>query len=171
MRRLSALLLVFVSFSAILAMSSLSGCSTNDPPGTPENLKADYDRSIRERDQLKADYENQKQELERSWRQRVTDKDRKITELTVDNANLRQQLLTAEAAIDELPLVNAANERSVMWLHLVYGLIIATFIAILTVILWVHGNLRERVRIHVMQHAKLAPRQEIIDVESSEISR
>jgi hypothetical protein len=161
----------WVPMVALLAMSSLVSCSAQDPPGTPENLKADYDRAIREREQLKVDYESQKQELERNWRQRVIDKDQKITELTRDNANLRQRLLTVEAAIDEVPLVNSANDRSFMWLHLVYGIIILAFLGILAVVLWVHGNLRERVRLHLMQHARLAPRKEIYDVETSTISR
>lgn len=132
----------------------LSGCDGSESPGTPENLRADYER-------LKKDCEEQKEELEQLWRQRMTDKDTKIADLTAENANLRQRLLAVESALNEVPLVQVAKERAVVWVHVVYWLIIATCIVTLAVLLWMHANLRERVRLYVMRTAKAIPSGEI----------
>src|SRR5207248_241028 len=101
----------------VVTFTFYSGCDKNDSaPGTPENLKADYERVVRERDQLKVDCDTQKQDIEKTWRQRIADKEQKAAELTADNASLRQRLLTVESALNEVPLVDSARNRSVMWL-------------------------------------------------------
>lgn len=147
------------------------GTAEAPPPGTAENLRADYERVVRERDELKANFEKEKGDIDKTWRQRVADKEQKITELTADNANLRQRLLTVESAMDQIPLVDAARSRSVMWLHLTYGLIIFCFLLVLAAVLWVHANLRERVRMYVMQQAKLVRSREIVDVDEQIVQR
>lgn len=134
----------------------LNGCN-REAPGTPKNLKADYDRLKADNERLKKDCTEQKQELERTWRQRVTDGDTKIADLTAENANLRQQLLTVESALNEVPLVDAAKQRDALWVHVVYWMIIAACILWLVLLLWVHVNLRERVRFYVMRTARIVP--------------
>jgi len=52
-----------------------------------------------------------------------------------------------------------------MWLNVIYILIIAACLALVAVVLWVHVNLRERVRIFVMQQAKFVPTKEVLNVE------
>lgn len=157
---------------AVAAVLLTAGCDKPaPPPGTAENLRADYERVVRERDELKANFEKEKGDIDKTWRQRVADKEQKITELTADNANLRQRLLAVESAMDQIPLVDAARSRSVMWLHLTYGLIIFCFLLVLAAVLWVHANLRERVRMYVMQQAKLVRSREIVDVDEQIVQR
>jgi hypothetical protein len=142
----------------------LGGCDKKESPGSAENLKADYDRVVHERDQIKADYEKKNEEIARTWRQRIANNDERAAELITENASLRQRLLTTESALNEIPLVDTARNRSVMWLHLTYGLIILGFLVLLVCILWVHANLRERVRMHLINQLKLSRLQEAIDV-------
>ena|GEM_PF-3108123 len=190
----SAMWLRRVGGLAVAAVLLTAGCDEPaPPPGTAENLRADYERVVRERDELKANFEKEKGDIDKTWvrerdelkanfekekgdidktwRQRVADKEQKITELTADNANLRQRLLTVESAMDQIPLVDAARSRSVMWLHLTYGLIIFCFLLVLAAVLWVHANLRERVRMYVMQQAKLVRSREIVDVDEQIVQR
>src|SRR6202000_343074 len=109
--------------------------------------------------------EKQKQKINRTWKQRVSEKEQKITDLTAENANLRQRLLTVESAINQTPLVDSARNRSVMWLHLTYGLLILCFAVLLTIVLWVHANMRERVRMYIMQQGRMVRSREVINVE------
>jgi hypothetical protein len=152
--------------STLLFLLSLvaPGCK-REAPGTSDNLKADYDRVVQERDGLKADFEKQKQEIVSIWQQRVSDKDTKIADLTTDNASLRQRLLVADAAGQDVPLTDAARARTVMWLHVIYLFIIASCLALVAIVLWVHVNLRERVRVYVMQQARFIPVKEACDAQ------
>lgn len=134
----------------LLPVFLLAGCRDSEAPGTPENLKADYER-------LKNVCAEQKQEIERTWRQRVADKDTKIADLTSENAVLRQQLLTVESALREVPLVEAAKQRAALWVHVVYWIIIAACLILLMLLLWFHVTQRERVRSYVMRTARIIP--------------
>ena len=147
-------------FFCLLASLASTGCNRG-PAGTSDNLKADYDRVVKERDELKADFERRKAEIEGIWQQRVSDKDEKIAELTSDNANLRQRLLVADAAGEDVPLTDAARARSVMWLHCIYGLIIAVCVALVAAILRVHVNLREQMRECLLRQAQFIPTKEV----------
>jgi hypothetical protein len=150
--------LLFCLFALVAA-----GCK-REAPGTSDNLRADYDRVVQERDELKADFEKQRQDIEGVWQQRVSDKDEKIADLTSENASLRQRLLVADAASEDVPLTDSARERSIMWLHVIYLLIIASCLALVAIVLWVHVNLRERVRVYVMQQARFIPMKEAANV-------
>jgi hypothetical protein len=143
-----------------LALLAVTGCDRT-PAGTTDNLKADYDRVVKERDDLKADFEKRKAEIESVWQQRVSDKDEKIAELTSDNANLRQRLLVADAAGEDVPLTDAARARSIMWLHCIYGLIIGICVALVGTVLRVHVNLRERMRECLLRQAQFIPTKEV----------
>jgi hypothetical protein len=147
----------------LLALIANAGCK-REPIGTSDNLKADYDRAVKERDDLKADFDKCEGEIQSVWQQRVSDRDQKIADLTSENANLRERLLVADAADQDIPLTDSARTRSMMWLHIIYVLIIAACLALVTVVLWVHVNLRERVRIFVMQQAKFIPTKEVLHV-------
>jgi hypothetical protein len=148
----------------LFVLAICTGCE-RQVVGTSDNLKADYDRVVKERDDLNADFEKRRGELDSMWQQRVSDEDQKIAALTSDNANLRQRLLVADAAGQDIPLVDSAHARSMMWLHAIYVLIIAACLALVAVVLWAHLNLRERVRVFVMQQAKFLPTKEVLDVE------
>jgi len=148
----------------LLVLVANAGCNRG-PVGTSDNLKADYDRVVKERDDLKADFDKRKGEIESLWQQRVSDREQKIADLTSENANLRQRLLVADAAGQDIPLTDSARTRSMMWLNVIYILIIASCLALVTVVLWVHVNLRERVRVFVMQQAKFIPMKEVLNVE------
>ena len=150
----------FLLLFCVLASLAGTGCD-RAPAGTSDNLKADYDRVVKERDDLKADFEKRKAEIEGVWQQRVSDKDEKIAELTSDNANLRQRLLVADAAGEDVPLTDAARARSIMWLHCIYGLIIAICVALVATVLRVHVNLRERMRECLLRQAQFIPRKEV----------
>jgi hypothetical protein len=138
-----------------LFLTTIAGCKP-EASGTSDNLKADYDRVVKERDGLKADFEKQKGEVESLWQQRVADKDQKLAEVTSDNANLRQRLLVADVAGQDIPLTDAARSRSITTLHVIYLLIITSCLALAALVLWIHVNLRERVRLAVMQQARFA---------------
>jgi len=148
----------------LLALFGNYGCK-REPLGTSDNLKADYDRVVKERDDLKADFDKRKAEIEGFWQQRVSDKEQKIAELTSENANLRERLLVADAATQDVPLTDAARSRSIMWLHVIYVLIIAACLVLVTIIMRVHVNLRERMREYLMQQAKFIPAKEVSHVE------
>jgi len=141
-----------------------SGCK-REPVGTSDNLKADYDRVVKDRDDLKADFDRRKAEIEGLWQQRVSEKDQKIAELTSEDANLRQRLLVADAATQDVPLTDAARSRSILWLHAIYVLIIAVCLVLVAVIMRVHVNLRERMREFLMQQSKFIPVKEVSHVE------
>jgi hypothetical protein len=144
------------AFCCLLALLAGSGCK-RDPVGTSDNLKADYDRVVKERDDLKADFEKRSAEIEGLWQQRVADKDEKISELTSEDANLRQRLLVADAATQDVPLTDAARSRSIMWLHVIYILIICICVMLVAMLMRVHVALRERMREYVMQQASFVP--------------
>lgn len=153
------------SYALLFCLLTLvaAGCK-REAPGTSDNLRADYDRVVQERDELKADFEKRRQEIEGVWQQRVSDKDEKIANLTSENASLRQRLLVADAASEDVPLTDSARARSLMWLHVIYLLIIASCLALVAIVLWVHVNLRERVRMYVMQQARFIPMKEAANV-------
>ena len=150
--------------SCLLALVANSSCK-REAVGTSDNLKADYDRVVKERDDLKADFERRKAEIEGVWQQRVSDKDEKIAELTSEDANLRQRLLVADAATQDVPLTDAARARSIMWLHVIYVLIIIACLVLVMFTMRVHVNLRERMREHLMEQAKFIPAKEVYHVE------
>lgn len=143
-----------------LVLLASAGCK-REAAGTSDDLKADYDRLVKERDDLKADFEKRKAEIEALWQQRMTDKDEKIAELTSDNASLRQRLLVADAAGQDVPLTDASHARSVIWLHAIYLLIIAVCGLLVTIIMRVHVNLREKMREFLMQQAKFIAAAEV----------
>lgn len=103
---------------------------------------------------MKADFQEQKAQIERLSDQKILVKDQKITDLTIENTSLRQRLLTVESAMDEFPLIDAAENRSVMWLHITYTLIVFCLIVLLLAILWIHANLRENVRMYMMLQSR-----------------
>jgi hypothetical protein len=148
----------------LLALVASTGCK-REPIGTSDNLKADYDRVVKERDDLKADFERRKAEIEGLWQQRVSDKDQKIAELTSEDAGLRQRLLVADAATQDVPLTDSARARSVMWLHVIYVLIIVVCLVLVMVTMRVHVTLRERMREYLLQQAKFIPVKEVSLVE------
>ena len=55
----------------------------------------------------------------------MSDKDQKIADLTTEDANLRQRLLVADAATQDVPLTDSARSRSILWLHAIYILLVA----------------------------------------------
>ena len=69
-----------------------------------------------------------------------------------------------QGALKDVPLVDVARDRSVIWLHVSYGLIILAFLVVLVLVLWVLANLRERARMYLMQEATLVRSREVIDV-------
>jgi hypothetical protein len=87
----------------------------------------------------------------------------------VQNTVLRQRLLTEEAALKEMPLIESGRIRSVMWLHLTYCLIIGALLVLLAIIAWLHVNLRERIRLFVLQQSKLVDSKEIIDAAATNV--
>jgi hypothetical protein len=154
MRKSSLRIVLPLLFCSSLLLAN-GGCKP-EASGTSDNLKADYDRVVKERDGLKADFDKQKGEIESLWKQRVADKDQKLAEVTSENANLRQRLLVADAAGQDIPLTDAARGRSITSLHVIYLLIITSCLALVAIVLWIHVNLRERVRLAVMQQARFA---------------
>jgi hypothetical protein len=122
---------ILVVLWCLLALVTNSGCK-REPVGTSDNLKADYDRVVKERDDLKADFEKRAAEIEGLWQQKVSDRDEKIADLTSENASLRQRLLVADAAGQDVPLTDAARARSIIWLHVIYIFIIAACLGLLT---------------------------------------
>jgi cytochrome c-type biogenesis protein CcmH/NrfG len=140
----------------LLALIANFGCN-REPAGTSDNLKADYERVVKERDELKAEFEKRAAEIEGLWQQKVSDRDEKIADLTSENASLRQRLLVADAAGQDVPLTDAARARSIVWLHVIYIFIIATCLALVATIMWAHVNLRERMRDCLLQQAKFIP--------------
>jgi len=150
----------FLLCFCLLAALAGTGCNRG-PAGTSDNLKADYDRVVKERDELKADFEKRKAEIEGVWQQRVSDKDEKIASLTSDNANLRERLLVADAASGDVPLTDAARARSIMWLHFIYGLIIAICVVLVAIVMRTHVNLRERMRECLLRQAQFIPTKEV----------
>ena len=147
---------ILVSLWCLLALVANSGCK-REPVGTSDNLKADYDRVVKERDDLKADFEKRAAEIEGLWQQKVSDRDEKIADLTSDNASLRQRLLVADAAGQDVPLTDAARARSIIWLHVIYIFIIAACLGLVIMVMWAHVNLRERMRECLMHQAKFIP--------------
>lgn len=148
------------AFCCVLALCVGTGCDRG-PAGTSGNLKADYDRVVKERDDLKADFDKRKAEIEGLWQQRVSDKEQKIAELTSEDANLRQRLLVADAATQDVPLTDSARTRSIMWLHLIYAFIIAGCLVLVAIIMRAYVTLRERMRVYVMQQASFIPTKEV----------
>ena len=149
-----------VAFCCLMALWAGSGCQRG-PVGTSDNLKADYDRVVKERDDLKADFDKRAAEIEGLWQQRVADRDEKISELTSEDANLRQRLLAADAATQDVPLTDAARSRSIVWLHVIYILIICVCMMLVAVVMRVHVALRERMREFVLQQASFIPAKEV----------
>lgn len=148
------------------------GCGGSKvPPGTPENLKADYDRAIQQQKDQEKVHAALTTERENVWRQRMVDKESKIAELTADNATLRQRALATEAALNDIPLVDNHRDRSVMWLHITYSLIVAAMTGLFGTVLWLHYSLRERVRYYVLQHARLVPSKGVVDVQAVSYSK
>ncbi len=150
-----------VWLSTVVLVSLTAGCESQPPPGTPENLKADLERLKQELAEQKKSSQEQIQEHERVWTQRISDKDVKIADLTAENANLRQRLLSTESALNEVPLVQAAETQRHIWVHVIYILLLLASLTPLIVLLWVHANLRERVRMYVLQTAHALPVSEI----------
>lgn len=155
---------IILSTCCVIALLFNTGCK-REAAGTSDNLKADYDRVVKERDGLKAEYEQRKAEIEGVWQQRVSDRDQKIAELTSDNASLRQRLLVSDAASQDAPLTDAARARSIMWLHIIYILVIAVCLVLVMLVMRVHVNLRERMRQCLVQQAKFVPTKEVSLVE------
>ncbi len=82
---------------------------------------------------------------------------KKIADLTNDDANLRQRLLVADAATQDVPLTDEARARSILWLHIIYMLIIFICVTLVAILMRVHVTLRERMREIVMQQASFIP--------------
>jgi len=123
----------------------------------PENLKADLQRCRADLERQKKECQEQMQQQGQWCQQRLKEKESKITDLTAENANLRQRLLVVDGALNEVPLVQTAKERAVIWVHVTYWLIIAVCMVLLAILLWMHVNLRERVRLYVMRTATIVP--------------
>jgi len=147
----------------VVFFTSMLCCDRSPPPGTPENLKADYERVTKQMEDLKKEYEQKKQETEQDWRRRIEEKETRNTDLTNENNNLRRRLLVTEGSLKEIPLVDAANLQRGAWVHVIYILIIVACVVPLVILLWFHANLRERVRLYVMRTARVVPSREITD--------
>ena len=76
----SAMWLRRVGGLAVAAVLLTAGCDEPaPPPGTAENLRADYERVVRERDELKANFEKEKGDIDKTWLRGLEDKKQNIT--------------------------------------------------------------------------------------------